>query len=345
MKTATLDDLMALNDQFMALVEAGVPVDAGLGMDAAASLEKINATVARRVSRGESLSESLEDDEHDVPDAYRCLVQLGIHSGNVGTAWDESNLLAETVDSSRYAVRSALFYPILVCAVAYVGLIGFCLYFVPTLEEFYRDLRIPPGSGLRALQFVRNTMPYWIVLPPLALLLLAAWWFRTRSRGAMSNGRVARVLAWVPGISRAISQQRYASFSESLATLLERGVSLEESLDLAAGVSGDAGLNQGACALVAGLEQGQMPPDDSAAARRFPPFLRWSLWHSEATIGRVPALRMAARVYRHSAERRAERLRIVAPIVACVLIGGGVTLLYGLMLFIPVVQMLRSLAS
>ena len=54
---------------------------------------------------------------------------------------------------------------------------------------------------------------------------------------------------------------------------------------------------------------------------------------------------MAANTYRDAAQRRIERLRVTAPIVTCVVIGGGVTLLYGLALFVPVAQMLRGLAS
>jgi hypothetical protein len=49
-------------------------------------------------------------------------------------------------------------------------------------------------------------------------------------------------------------------------------------------------------------------------------------------------------MYRESAERRAARLRTLAPIVALVLFGGTVTLLYGLTLFVPVVELLRTLA-
>jgi hypothetical protein len=60
MSTASLDDFMALNDQVAALVEAGVPLDVDLGppRQTAATLERINALIARRVSQGCSNSDS-----------------------------------------------------------------------------------------------------------------------------------------------------------------------------------------------------------------------------------------------------------------------------------------------
>ena len=116
-------------------------------------------------------------------------------------------------------------------------------------------------------------------------------------------------------------------------------------MPLAAGACGDAQLLDAAKSLAAAFAHGGVPGDDNAAAKQFPPFLRWALLHSEATTGRARALRMAADIYRQAAKRREERLRIVAPMVVCVVLGGGVTLLYGLSLFVPVVQLLRAMAS
>ena len=45
-----------------------------------------------------------------------------------------------------------------------------------------------------------------------------------------------------------------------------------------------------------------------------------------------------------SAERRAEWSRIAVPIVACVILGGGATLLYALALFLPITELLQALA-
>src|SRR5262249_25568303 len=97
--------------------------------------------------------------------------------------------------------------------------------------------------------------------------------------------------------------------------------------------------------LAASLSNGQTPGDTNPAVRQFPPYLRWALLHSVETIGLGRALTSAAEIYRQSAQRRQERLRIVAPIAVCAVLGGGATLLYGLSLFVPVVQLLRTLAS
>jgi type II secretory pathway component PulF len=152
-------------------------------------------------------------------------------------------------------------------------------------------------------------------------------------------------LAWLPGARRTVFQQRCANFAAALAALLGGGTPLHAALGIAAESSGDPDLRRGAEALAVAVKDGRFPSDDGPIALRFPPFLRWAIWHSETSIGRGHALQIAARMYRESADRRAERLQTLAPVVTVVLVGGSVVLLYGLTLFVPVVEMLRALAA
>ncbi len=346
MEKATLDDFMSLNEQLAAAVEAGVPLDVDLGRDKQATatmLEKINALVARRVSQGSSLSAAIANDDAVITPGYRSLMQLGLSSGEFSKGLALSNRLGRTVDRAQYAGWLALFYPAIVCCVALVGMVGFCLYFLPVMEATHRGLEVPSGRGLRVLQMLRETLPYWAGALPVGLII-AAGWARSRSKNRTSCAG-AGPLAWISGVSRTVSLERAANFSEATAALLQNGMPLAEAMRIAADSWNAAPLADATRTLAARLAQGQTNIDDSQLACAFPPFLRWSLLHSEATIGRVRALQTAAELYRREAEHRQERLRVVAPLVLAVVIGGGATLLYGLALFVPVVEMLRALAS
>ncbi len=342
METSTLDDLMALNDQLVALAEAGVPIDLGSGdRDLVRTLEGASALVARSVSRGASLQEAIERDPM-LPAWYRCLVLVGLRSGDMGAALDASHGVAASVEQSRETVSSAFFYPLIVCAMAYVGMIGFCMFFVPTLERTYDSFDLEPGHVLKILLGVRDTLPYWIAVPPLLLLVLV---WRSRRKKPAAGSRSGRLFDRLPGASRSVSDARWASFAETLAVLEQSGVPVNEAVPLAACACGDARLQEAGTAAATDLEKGKRTSDDSAAAQRFPPFLRWAMLDSGATIGRARALEMAGRVYRDSAERRAARSRIVTPMVVVVLLGGSVTLLYALAVFVPVIDLLWALSS
>jgi type II secretory pathway component PulF len=344
METPTLDDFMAMNEQLAALASAGVPVDVGLGnRDTVKTLERINAAVARGVSRGATLAEALEATRNTAPPSYMRMMQLAIRSEDLPAALAGATQVAKRVDHSRDTFRLALFYPLFVCLLAYAGLVGLCLYFVPIMGDMVAVFRTKPGPGLRVLQELTATLPVWVGIPPLAFILYFGWrWFR--GRRANSAGRVGIALASLPGVSRTIADERRAKFAGLMFALVTKGIPIDEALPLAAGTCGDVGLNAGAHELAAGLRSGKPPSDTSPAAMRFPPFLRWALWHAEASIGRARALEMAAGLYEESARRRTARLRVLLPVLACVLVAGGATLVYALALFVPVVEMLRSLS-
>jgi type II secretory pathway component PulF len=349
MESGPLDEYVALNEQLVALVDAGVPIDAGLatgGLSTAATLERIQSTVSRRVGRGETLDEALQGDESEVPSAYRSLVRLGLHSHDtLAAGFDGASRVAGAADRVRYSVESALVYPLVVCVLAYAGMISLCVFFVPALEGMHESLRLTPGPGLRVLQWVRDAMPFWVVLLPLLLAAFAALRMRSRSRQRAQTWRVGPLFGWLPGVSRMMFQEECARFADALSGLLQEGIPLGEALQVAADSSGDPRLRETVGRLATAVAGGELPADDSPTALKFPPFLRWALWHSEGTTGRPHALEIAARVYRTAAERRGQQLRTVAPVVAMVLFGGTITLVYCLAVFVPLVELLQTLAK
>lgn len=346
MDTASVDDFQALNEHLAALVAAGVPLDVGLSggeHTADNELKRIGATVSRRLHRGETFSEALDDDA-DMPAAYRSAMQFGLRSGDLTSALPGASLVAQSMDDSRRAVETSFVYPAIICALAYVGLLGFSRYLTPVLQSLYASLKVPPGRGVHALQVISAALPYWAIGLPVVFVVIWLWWARSR-RTAESRLAVQGPLRWLPGTKKILLHEQWARFASSLAELLAHETPLNEALPIAANLSGDARLLAGALAIAAAKPTEQLPPYDGDIALHFPPFLRWSIWHGDSTTGLVRALEIAARLYRESAERRAERQRVLLPITVLVVIGGTVTLLYGLALFVPLTELLRTVAA
>lgn len=347
MSIAALDDFLALNDQIAALIRADVPIDLGLGTSKSAAIDRlarINTVITRRLSMGMSLAEALEVDDAIITPAYRVAARLSLESGDLSAGLAEATRLAQTTDDAWHAVRHAGFYPLLVCGIAYLGLISFSYFLAPRLEAMYTTLQMPATSGYRLLVGLHDALPYWIGIPPLLLLLLFVW-SRFRSRRMASGSRPRSWFGWVPGTSNSFFLQQCATFAESVSKLIQAGTPLDRAVQIGAGLWGidpaDVPVDRNADA----AEPNQPTAEQRAAPLPLPPFLRWALWNSEPTIDRPHALQMAATLYRESARRRISRLRTVAPMLALVVIGGGITLLYGLTLFVPIVQLLKGLAS
>jgi general secretion pathway protein F len=347
MEIASLDDFMALNDQLAALISAGVPLQLGLeSLDESPSdaFERINATVARRVSRGATLAEALRERDSTMPETYRNVMLVGIESGDMHAALNAAAQLAQTVDRSRNSIRGAYVYPLVVCVLAVMGLAGFSTYVAPRLEGLRENLRLPKSDVARTLPWLRVAVFGIAIVAAVAALF---WGSRRlvgdRGRnGARAHGigPVARLL----GGAAAARQARRAAFAESLAALTATSVPLGDALSVAANASGDWRLRRGAEQVSIALRKGGPLSEDDSAAATFPPFLKWALLRSEPAVRRPQALEMAADVYRQSARRLTARVAVVAPMVLCALVGGSVVLLYGLTLFIPLIDLLKGLA-
>lgn len=345
MAITTLAQFNALNDQLVALIRADIPVQLGLPSRRSAALkafERIIAIVARRVGEGASVDEALEDSA--VPAAYRTMAQLAFKSGNLSLALAGASGTAEAQDETWHALRMSLRYPLVVFCLAYVGLVLFCLFLVPTLESMYQSMRIGPRWGLTAVTMLRLALPYWVWVPPIGLVLLLVW-TRWSSLRPPEMKRATRVLVWLPGMSKVVEEHRLARFADSLAGFLDAAIPLPEGLRLAASAWENDAFERETLALSGSLQRGQIPRHDTPFASALPPLLRWAIWQADELVGSARALRLAAGVYRESAQRRVQRLRVVAPVITCIVIGGGIVLFYALALFVPVAQMLQGLAG
>jgi type II secretory pathway component PulF len=196
---------------------------------------------------------------------------------------------------------------------------------------------------MRVLLFLRDTLPYWVGIPPILLMMFLGRNFLPDIRPKFLARTHRRLLPWLTGLSRGMSEQRSAYFAESLATLEDSELPLEKALPVAAGASGDPNLVNGAQALAEAISSNRTK-DVDRAANRFPPFLRWAILESQATVGRGRALRMAASLYRRTARRRVERSRVITPMILLVTVGGGGTLLYGLALYLPIINLIQALS-
>ena len=330
-----MDELMSVGEQLTTLIAADVPLAVGLGTDsrhAATTVERTNAAIARHVSRGDSLYQAVEQC-NVAPANYRYFLLAWLRGSNLTGLLDCSHHLAQRANQQCYGLRASLYYPLLVCILAYLGTIGFCIYLVPALVAIYETNT--PGPWLRLLQGIRDTLPYWAPLPPLLLVFLVAgnWLARRRNR-AVTHALVSSS----PG-----AIQQHAALADLLSQLLAVGTPRDEALQLAVGTCGNARLLSTIRELRSSSPQSEFP--SQAISAQLPPLLAWTLFAPEAAAWRPALLHTVADLYRDHAQARAQRNLNLLALFLFVVLGGGVTLAYALMLMLPVVEMLRSISS
>ena len=342
-----LDQLIALNDEIVALTRSGIPLEFGLekfGDTQRETLANITSRLAARMSGGESLADALDKEGKTFPPAYRRIVQAGLKAGRLPIALQSVSDHAGMILALREMIGRAMIYPMLIVTLAYALLIVFTFDLFERFRETVFDGQLPMGNGLRIGLGMLDNVWLWIWIPPITILLLCFAWQRT-SRGQLTSlDGYASLLRLIPGLQKISYFARCAAFADLLGTLVANEVPLDESLILAGQTSGHPAIAASAKSLARICQQ----VDDSASQDNrpegIPPYLRWQILQADRRGDLTGALHASAENYMRRAQQLAASLRIFFPIFVAVLIGGGVTFMYGLSTFLPLVELLHSLA-
>jgi type II secretory pathway component PulF len=345
----TLDDLIALNEELLALVNHGVPLEQGL-VQAAAELRgrarHLAMSLASQLQKGEPLVALMANNPQSFPPIYRAAVEAGIRSGRLAAALESIARASRRLVESRRTASASLAYPMLVLVAA----VGFLAYFLCGFAPAM--LRVLDRSHA-ALAAVLQTIVQWgpgvfIAAAAIVGIVLTVWiaWSLAIRRASLLEGGVAdTLLGRLPWMGEVLRSLRAAAFGEVLATLVEQGVPEADALLLAAEAAGGSRMAKAVGPAVEGLQRGQSAAALAEGSHRLAaPLMRWLLLAHRPGADQAASLRKLADYYAVKAEYDAREARLWLPIYLTCVIGGGATLLYGLAVFGAWISILDTLA-
>jgi type II secretory pathway component PulF len=308
----SLNRVFSFNDQLIAFVKLGLPIELGLTGSQSSQIEwlrQTNADLALQTGRGRKLDQLIQ--EYPCPATYRVALESWLNCDQPTVVFDA--LVQPRIARRRVGmeVGRILIQPLIVFVLAYIGFVFFCLYLFPRIEGLYAQLWREPSWILSFFGSVRAAMPIWVPLVPLLTIAAVALWM-------IRSGR--QTWRWLPGSERYFQLVRSARLAEQVADLVDQGADTKEAVTLAAAVT-----------------DGLQPAPTS-------PMLHWVI---DNDFGRQspPIFRFVGSLYRGLAWRRSFVWRVVLPTVLGVLIGGLLVLGYGLALFLPMTELLHDISA
>lgn len=336
---ATLNDVIAFNEQLEALQEAAVPLNTGLDRVASThQMAQINMLITKRVAQGERLEEAIAEADRVLPPTYRALVQAGLRGGDLPDVVARLSSHDATLVDVKRSFRRACFYPLLVCGIAFVLFVMHCVYLVPVLVQTIASLEVEQPRMLVLLASLREWVLLWAPMPFVLIAVLSV--YRGRARPGSESRWTTKgegVWSYLPGMSKIRVDTACAKFADVLSGLVERDVPRNEAIPLAAAITDEP-------VLVNAALQSQVRASGQRRYDAFPPLLRWVLDADNEDGKFATRLRMIAGGYQQRALHRADWYRIVFPSVTCVALGGTIVLIFCLSLFSPVVDLFFQLA-
>lgn len=282
------------------LLTAGVPLDRSLAVSAQLSespvLRSALQEVLRAIKGGRSLSAALEAYPNLFPNFYVRLICAGEASGNLGSVFTQLADYQESANDLRSHLISAMIYPSLLLVVGGASVLLLLELVVPKFASVFEQAGAALPLPTQVLLFVsgglQKTWWFWIVAIPLFVIAVT----RYLSKGP-GRRRWDYFLLSVPQLGSVIERIQVSRFARSLGTLLQGGVPLIQSLEIARQVLGNQKLSEALEHVQQGVKQGRGFVHPLEETRAFPPLSVHLLGVGEET-GRLDAMLLqVANVY------------------------------------------------
>jgi type IV pilus assembly protein PilC len=271
-QTVKPDDFILFNQQFVALIRAGLPILKSLDLlkDRISNplLRQHISDVRDRVFSGALLSEAIRA-QGIFPTVYTASVFAGERSGNLVEVITRFVQYQKTILSVRKRFLNSLIYPSFLIVLA-VGMIAVILtYVIPKFAELYADLNTPLPVTTRVLIAVSGTIRENLVLIVPGLLgVIVALKIWTSSRRGMHW--LDELKLKVPVIGHLWTMFSMAQLARTLATLLQGGIPLVPALESAREASGNRVIAESISSAITQVREGRPVSDSLQLTGHFP---------------------------------------------------------------------------
>ncbi len=242
-QTITEKDIALFTRQLATMLKAGVPLLQAFDISARShsnpSLQRLLGEIKSDVETGSSMSTAFRKYPKYFDGLYCNLVNAGEQAGILDTVLDRIATYQEKMLAIKGKIKSALFYPAIVLAVAFIITAGIMLFVIPAFKELYGQ----SGQDLPALTQLVMTISdafvdYWYLIfgaIGLAVSAVLRAWKQSPAFRAKMDAWILKVPVFGPLIEKATVSRWARTFS----SMFSAGVPMVEALDSVAGAAGN----------------------------------------------------------------------------------------------------------
>jgi type IV pilus assembly protein PilC len=236
-------DIAIFTRQLATMMKAGVPLLQAFDIvgrgNANASVTKLLNDVRTDVETGTSLSAAFRKYPLYFDNLYCNLVQAGEQAGILETLLDRLATYQEKTLAIKSKIKSALFYPIAIIAVAFIITAVIMIFVIPAFKEVFTNF----GADLPAPTLIVMAISDWfvanwyIIFPVIGggiYGFLESW-----KRSVAVQIFMDKLMLRMPVFGHLVRISTIARWTRTLSTMFAAGVPLVEALDSVGGASGN----------------------------------------------------------------------------------------------------------
>lgn len=235
-------DMAVFCRQFVSILRAGVSVASVLAMlGQQTGNKKLRAAIREMqadVEKGEALATSMRRHPKIFPAILVNMVAAGESSGNLEESFRQMELYFDRSKRTKSKVTSAMIYPCVLIVVMIVVLIVMMTKIIPNFLKTFEDMdaELPKITlGVMAVcEWFKSW--WWVPLLVLAALIVGGVLFHRTDKGKHFFGWLARK---TPVVGNLTVKTACATFCRTMEVLIGSGLTLTDSMDLAASNMGN----------------------------------------------------------------------------------------------------------
>lgn len=243
-KKVKAQTMAAFYSQLAALLRAGVPMIRSLNVmteqTSNGTLKEVITDIRSRVEDGESIGDAMARYPKVFNEMGCNMVRAGTEGGFLEDALDRVGKFTELQEDLKGRTISAMAYPTFLFSVGSVVLTILLVFFVPKFDPMFDRLR-KKGEMPSATEALLATSTFlqnygWVIL-----IAMAAAALLTRAKLQTDSGKelLDRLKLKIPVLGEILMNLAVARFCRVLGTLLNNGVPILQSLDIAGSAAGN----------------------------------------------------------------------------------------------------------
>lgn len=235
-------DMAVFCRQFVSILRAGVSVASVLSMlGQQTGNKKLRAAIREMqadVEKGEALATSMRRHPKIFPAILVNMVAAGESSGNLEESFRQMELYFDRSKRTKSKVTSAMIYPCVLIVVMIIVLIVMMTKIIPNFLKTFEDMDAELPKLTQGVMAVCEWFEswWWVPLLVLAALIVGGVLFHRTDKGKHFFGWLARK---TPVVGNLTVKTACATFCRTMEVLIGSGLTLTDSMDLAASNMGN----------------------------------------------------------------------------------------------------------
>lgn len=241
-RVVPLSVLLVATRQLASFAQSGIPLSQGIKVLAQSSenkkMRQSLEEVHLEIESGNTFSEALQHQPGIYPVYYTSIINAAERTGDVTKALETLSEYLERDLRSQRAVKSALYYPIVLIFIGMLAAILMSVYVLPRFEVFFSQLNSKLPLTTRMLLAVTHFIGrYWWI--GVILLIASASGYAYASRKPAGKFYLDRLKLKMPLFGSLFELVALERFCRVLATLVTSNVPLPDALDMSGKATGN----------------------------------------------------------------------------------------------------------